>query len=31
MLEKHDYSRFKPNEIARSFPENAQTLLIDTT
>jgi mannose-6-phosphate isomerase-like protein (cupin superfamily) len=30
MLEKHDYNRFKPNEIARSFPETAQTLLIDT-
>jgi mannose-6-phosphate isomerase-like protein (cupin superfamily) len=30
MIEKHDYSRFKPIEIARSFPENAQTLLIDT-
>jgi len=30
MVEKHDYNRFKPNEIARSFPENAQTLLIDT-
>ena len=30
MDEKHDYNRFKPNEIARSFPETAQTLLIDT-
>ena len=30
MPEKHDYGRFKPNEIARSFPENAKTLLIDT-
>jgi mannose-6-phosphate isomerase-like protein (cupin superfamily) len=30
MVEKHDYNRFKPHEIARSFPETAQTLLIDT-
>ncbi len=30
MVEEHDYNRFKPHEIARSFPETAQTLLIDT-
>ena len=30
MEEKHDYNRFKPHEIARSFPETAETLLIDT-
>ncbi len=30
MAEKPDYNRFKPNEIARSFPETAETLLIDT-
>ena len=30
MVEKHDYNRFKPNEIARSFPETADTLLLDT-
>jgi mannose-6-phosphate isomerase-like protein (cupin superfamily) len=30
MAEKHDYQRFKPKEIARSFPETAETLLIDT-
>ena len=30
MTEKHDYKRFKPNEIARSFPATAETLLIDT-
>jgi len=30
MAEKHDYQRFKPNEIARSFPETAETLLLDT-
>jgi mannose-6-phosphate isomerase-like protein (cupin superfamily) len=30
MAEKHDYNRFKPHEIARSFPETAETLLIDT-
>jgi hypothetical protein len=28
MAEKHDYQRFKPKEIARSFPETAETLLI---
>ncbi len=30
MAEKPDYNRFKPHEIARSFPETAETLLIDT-
>jgi len=30
MAEEHDYQRFKPNEIARSFPETAETLLLDT-
>jgi mannose-6-phosphate isomerase-like protein (cupin superfamily) len=30
MTEKHDYRRFKPSEIARSFPATAETLLIDT-
>jgi mannose-6-phosphate isomerase-like protein (cupin superfamily) len=30
MTEKHDYQRFRPNEIARSFPEIAETLLMDT-
>src|ERR1700735_432477 len=30
MTEKHDYKRFKPSEIARSFPATAETLLIDT-
>src|ERR1700740_876822 len=30
MAEKHDYQRFKPNEIARSFPNTADTLLLDT-
>jgi hypothetical protein len=30
MTEKHDYKRFKPSEIARSFPATAETLLMDT-
>jgi mannose-6-phosphate isomerase-like protein (cupin superfamily) len=30
MAEKHDFQRFKPHEIARSFPETAETLLLDT-
>ena len=30
MTEKHDYKRFKPSEIARSFPATAETFLIDT-
>ena len=30
MGEKRDYERFKPSEIARSFPETAETLLMDT-
>jgi len=30
MAEKRDYQRFKPNEIARSFPDTADTLLLDT-
>jgi mannose-6-phosphate isomerase-like protein (cupin superfamily) len=30
MAERLDYQRFKPNEIARSFPETAETLLLDT-
>jgi hypothetical protein len=30
MGEKHDYQHFKPNEIARSFPETAETLFLDT-
>jgi mannose-6-phosphate isomerase-like protein (cupin superfamily) len=30
MIEKNDYKRFKPNEIARSFPPTAETFLIDT-
>jgi mannose-6-phosphate isomerase-like protein (cupin superfamily) len=30
MAEKRDYQRFKPHEIARSFPETAETLLLDT-
>jgi mannose-6-phosphate isomerase-like protein (cupin superfamily) len=30
MTEKYDYQRFKPHEIARSFPETAETLLVDT-
>ena len=31
MAEKRDYQRFKPNEIARSFPDHGSTLLLDTT
>ena len=30
MPEKRDCQRFKPHEIARSFPETAETLLLDT-
>jgi mannose-6-phosphate isomerase-like protein (cupin superfamily) len=30
MTENREYQRFKPNEIARSFPEASETLLIDT-
>jgi mannose-6-phosphate isomerase-like protein (cupin superfamily) len=30
MTENHDYKRFKPSEIARSFPATADTRLIDT-
>ena len=30
MAEKKDYQRFKPHEIARSFPETAETMLLDT-
>jgi len=30
MAEKHDYQRFKPHEIARSFPARAETMLLDT-
>jgi mannose-6-phosphate isomerase-like protein (cupin superfamily) len=30
MTEQHTYQRFKVNEIARSFPETAETLLLDT-
>jgi mannose-6-phosphate isomerase-like protein (cupin superfamily) len=30
MTEKHDYKRFKPSAIARSFPATAETRLIDT-
>jgi hypothetical protein len=30
MAEKLDYRRFKPSEIARSFPETAETMLLDT-
>jgi mannose-6-phosphate isomerase-like protein (cupin superfamily) len=30
MAEKKDYQRFKPHEIARTFPETAETLLLDT-
>jgi mannose-6-phosphate isomerase-like protein (cupin superfamily) len=31
MTEKHDYKRFKPSAIARSFPATAETRLIDTS
>jgi len=30
MTEKHHFERFKPSEIARSFPATADTLLVDT-
>src|SRR6201985_3096556 len=30
MTESRDYQRFRPIEIARSFPETADTLLLDT-
>ena len=30
MAETQDYQRFKPHEIARTFPETADTLLLDT-
>jgi mannose-6-phosphate isomerase-like protein (cupin superfamily) len=30
MTEKHDYKRFKPSALARSFPAIAETRLIDT-
>ena len=30
MTEKHDYQRFRPSEIARSFPATEETLLMDT-
>src|SRR5580698_2426000 len=30
MADKEDYQRFRPHEIARSFPETADTLLLDT-
>jgi hypothetical protein len=30
MIEKHDYKRFKPSEIVRSFPATAETQLTDT-
>lgn len=30
MAEKRDYQRFKPHEIARSFPKTAETMLLDT-
>ena len=30
MENKHNYQRFKPEQIARSLPETADTLLIDT-
>ena len=30
MAEKRDYQHFKPHEIARSFPDTAETLLLDT-
>jgi mannose-6-phosphate isomerase-like protein (cupin superfamily) len=30
MAEKRDYQRFKPHEIARAFPQTAETLLLDT-
>ncbi|MGC1463020.1 MAG: cupin domain-containing protein [Terracidiphilus sp.] len=30
MAEKIDYQRFKPHEIAKTFPEAAETMLLDT-
>lgn len=30
MAKKPDYQRFKPHEIARSFPDTAETMLLDT-
>ena len=30
MENKLDYQRFKPHEIARSFPDTAETMLLDT-
>jgi mannose-6-phosphate isomerase-like protein (cupin superfamily) len=30
MAEKHSYQRFDLNQVARSFPETADTLLLDT-
>ena len=30
MAEKRDYQHFKPHEIARSFPQSAETMLLDT-
>jgi hypothetical protein len=30
MPEQHSFQRFKVNEIARSFPDTAETLLLDT-
>src|SRR6202789_1904188 len=30
MADKQDHARFRPHEIARSFPESADTLLLDT-
>ncbi|HUN85897.1 MAG TPA: cupin domain-containing protein [Terracidiphilus sp.] len=30
MTQKREYQRFKPSEIAKSFPETAETLLLDT-
>lgn len=30
MAEKRDFQRFKPHEIARSFPDTAETMLLDT-
>jgi mannose-6-phosphate isomerase-like protein (cupin superfamily) len=30
MAQQRDYQRFRPHEIARSFPDTAETLLLDT-
>ena len=30
MTKNNDFHRFKPNEIARLFPETSETLLMDT-